>query len=78
MSHELRTPVAVINAAAGNLADGVVGDPARVKRYGATIQTEARRLGETVERVLQLAGLGCGAPLPTGAPCRSTRRAARR
>jgi signal transduction histidine kinase len=64
VSHELRTPVAVINSAAGNLADGVVGDPARVKRYGATIQTEARRLGDTVERVLQLAGLGSGHPLP--------------
>ncbi len=65
VSHELRTPVAVINSAAANLADGIVGDPARVKRYGATIQTEARRLGETVERVLQLAGLGSGRPLPT-------------
>ncbi len=64
VSHELRTPVAVINSAAGNLADGVVGDPARVKRYGTTIQTEARRLGETVERVLQMAGLGSGRPLP--------------
>ena len=64
VSHELRTPVAVIHSAAGNLADGVVGDPPRVKRYGATIQTEARRLGETVERVLQLAGLGSGRPLP--------------
>ena len=60
VSHELRTPVAVINSAAGNLADGVVGDPARVKTYGATIQAEARRLGETVERVLQLAGLEAG------------------
>ena len=64
VSHELRTPVAVIHSAAGNLADGVVGDPPQVKRYGATIQTEARRLGETVERVLQLAGLGSGRPLP--------------
>ncbi len=64
VSHELRTPVAVIHSAAGNLADGVVADPSRVKRYGATIQTEARRLGETVERVLQLAGLGSGRPLP--------------
>ena len=60
VSHELRTPVAVIGAAAGNLADGVVDEPARVKKYGATIQGEARRLAETVERVLQLAGLAAG------------------
>lgn len=64
VTHELRTPVAVIHSAAGNLADGVVHDPSRVKRYGTTIQGEARRLGETVERVLQLAGLGSGRALP--------------
>ena len=57
VSHELRTPVSVIGAAAGNLADGVVGDPQRVRKYGETIQGEARRLAETVERVLQLAGI---------------------
>lgn len=60
VSHELRTPVSVIGAAAGNLADGVVEEPGRVKRYGATIQNEARRLAETVERVLQLAGIAAG------------------
>ena len=60
VSHELRTPVAIIGTAAGNLADGVVEEPGRVKKYGATIQTEARRLGETVERVLQLAGIAAG------------------
>ncbi len=60
VSHELRTPVSVIGAAAGNLADGLVDNASRVKTYGATIQTEARRLGETVERVLQLAGIAAG------------------
>jgi signal transduction histidine kinase len=60
VSHELRTPVSVIGAAAENLADGVVGDPARVKKYGETIQSESRRLAETVERVLQLAGIAAG------------------
>ena len=60
VSHELRTPVSVIGAAAGNLADGVVDEPGRVKKYGATIQAEARRLTETVERVLQLAGIAAG------------------
>jgi signal transduction histidine kinase len=52
--------VSVIGAAAGNLADGVVDEPSRVKKYGETIQGEARRLGETVERVLQLAGIASG------------------
>jgi len=63
VSHELRTPVSVIGAAAGNLADGVVAEPARVRRYGETIQNEARRLAETVERVLQLAGIASGRPV---------------
>ena len=60
VSHELRTPVSVIGTAAGNLADGVVDDPQRVRKYGQTIQGEARRLAETVERVLQLAGIAAG------------------
>ncbi len=60
VSHELRTPVSVIGAAAGNLADGVVAEPARVRHYGETIRGEARRLAETVERVLQLAGIAAG------------------
>jgi signal transduction histidine kinase len=57
VSHELRTPVAVIGAAADNLAQGVVQDPSRVRQYGTTIRAEARRLGDTVERVLEYAGL---------------------
>ena len=68
VSHELRTPVSVIGAAAGNLADGVVGDAARVRKYGETIQGEARRLGETVERVLQLAGIAAGRAAAAPAP----------
>jgi signal transduction histidine kinase len=66
VSHELRTPVSVIGAAAENLADGVVGEPGRVKKYGETIQSEARRLSETVERVLQLAGIAAGSPMAAG------------
>jgi signal transduction histidine kinase len=60
VSHELRTPVAVIHSAAENLSEGVVGDPDRVRRYGEAIETEARRLGETVERVLHFAGIESG------------------
>jgi signal transduction histidine kinase len=59
VSHELRTPVAVIRSASENLAHGVVsGD--RVQRYGQLLQTEAKRLGEMVERVLQYAGIESG------------------
>lgn len=60
VSHELRTPVAVIHSAAENLSEGVVGDPDRVRRYGEAIETEARRLGEMIERVLQFAGIESG------------------
>ena len=60
VSHELRTPVSVIAAAADNLAQGVVTEAGRVKQYGSTIQTEARRLADTVERVLQFAGIQAG------------------
>jgi signal transduction histidine kinase len=70
VSHELRTPVSVIGAAAGNLADGVVGDPQRVRKYGETIQGEARRLAETVERVLQLAGIAAGRAAAARTPVR--------
>ena len=60
VSHELRTPVSVIGAAAENLADGLVADPTRVKQYGTRIQTESRRLRDTVERVLLYAGIEAG------------------
>jgi signal transduction histidine kinase len=60
ISHELRTPVAVIRSAAENLSQGIVGSGDRVKRYGQMIESEARRLGEMVERVLQYAGIESG------------------
>jgi signal transduction histidine kinase len=60
VSHEMRTPVTGIELAARNLEDGLVVDPARVQRYGGVIRTEARRLAETVERVLQFAALEAG------------------
>lgn len=60
VSHELRTPLAVIRSAAENLADGYVGDPSQVKRYGAVIRDEGRRLTEMVEQVLEVAGVQSG------------------
>jgi signal transduction histidine kinase len=68
VSHELRTPVAVIRSAADNLAQGVVGTEDHVKRYGEMIGSEARRLGETVERVLLYAGIDSGRALRARVP----------
>ncbi len=60
VSHELRTPLAVIRSAGENLADGVVSDPAQIKRYGSLVETEGRRLSAMVERVLDFAGISAG------------------
>jgi signal transduction histidine kinase len=68
VSHELRTPIAVIRSAAENLAEGVVGSPDRIKRYGDAIGAEARRLGEMVEHVIQYAGLESGRDLVAHTP----------
>jgi signal transduction histidine kinase len=61
VSHELRTPLAVIRSAGENLADGVVSDPVQVKRYGAVVESEGRRLSDMVERVMRFAGIASGA-----------------
>jgi signal transduction histidine kinase len=68
VSHELRTPIAVIRSAAENLSQGVVANADRVKRYGQMIESESRRLGEMVERVLQYAGIEAGLGVGTRAP----------
>ena len=60
VSHELRTPLAVIQSAADNLADGVVKDQNRSRKYGALIGKEGRRLTEMVEQILELAGAQSG------------------
>jgi signal transduction histidine kinase len=63
VSHELRTPVAAICSTSENLADGVVGEPAQVRAYGAAIRDEGRRLGDMIERVLEFAGAARSRPL---------------
>jgi signal transduction histidine kinase len=60
VSHELRTPLAVIRSAAENLADGVVHDEQRIRRYGELMRTEGRRLTEMVEQILEFAGIQSG------------------
>lgn len=60
VSHELRTPLAVILSASENLADGVVSDPKRLKKYGELISHEGRRLTDMIENMLELAGIQSG------------------
>jgi signal transduction histidine kinase len=55
VSHELRTPLSVIRSAGENLADGVTKGPESVRRYGALVRDEGRRLSEMVEQILAFA-----------------------
>jgi signal transduction histidine kinase len=57
VTHELLTPLAALRSAGQNLADGVVQDPDRIRRYGALIDGEGRRLSEAVGQVLDFAGM---------------------
>ena len=59
VSHELRTPLSVLQTAGFNLGRGGLS-PERIGQYGATIQTECRRLSGMVEQVLSYAGRQSG------------------
>ncbi len=69
VSHELRTPLAVIRSSAENLADGVVADGERVRRYGSVIAGEARRLAQMVEQILRFAASRNGLTHTKLLPC---------
>lgn len=60
VTHELHTPLTAIRSAGQNLADGVVADPQQVRRYGALIEREGRRLSDMVGQALELAGIQSG------------------
>lgn len=60
VTHELRTPLAAVRSAGANLADGVVAEGEHVKRYGAMIEREGRRLSRLVEQTLALSGASAG------------------
>jgi signal transduction histidine kinase len=53
VSHELSTPLSVICVAGENLADGLVADDPAVRRYGALVRDEGRRLRALVDQVLE-------------------------
>lgn len=61
MTHELKTPVATISLASEMLQkDNIFGNPDKAQRYAAIIYDENKRLGEQVEKVLQMALLEKG------------------
>lgn len=60
VTHELNTPLAAIRSAGQNLADGIVKDPAQVRRYGGLIEKEGGRLTALVAQVLDFAGIESG------------------
>jgi signal transduction histidine kinase len=60
VTHELNTPLTAIRSAGQNLADGVVAEPAQVRRYGDLILGEGRRLSRLVSQVLDYAGIESG------------------
>jgi signal transduction histidine kinase len=60
ITHELNTPLAAIRSAAQNLADGVIADPAQVRRYGSLLDREGARLAGLVAQALELAGIQSG------------------
>ncbi|HEY7213998.1 MAG TPA: HAMP domain-containing sensor histidine kinase, partial [Thermoanaerobaculia bacterium] len=60
VTHELNTPLTAIRSAGQNLADGVVAEPAQVRRYGNLIADEGRRLSDMVGQALEFAGIQSG------------------
>jgi signal transduction histidine kinase len=52
VSHDLRTPLTAIRGAAFNVAEGVVEEPAALRRYGKLILRNAEELTSMIENVL--------------------------
>jgi two-component system phosphate regulon sensor histidine kinase PhoR len=63
VSHELRTPLSSIQIFAEFLRRGRVHDAKKVEEYGASIETEARRLSRLVENLLDFSRIESGAKL---------------
>ena len=64
VTHELRTPLAAMYSAAENLAEGVVKDEQRARKYGTVLLDEGRRLKAMIDQTLRYAGLHGQVELP--------------
>lgn len=61
VSHDLRTPLASIRAMVESINDGVVRDPATVRRYLHTIETEVENLSQLINDLFELSQMDAGA-----------------
>lgn len=60
VSHDLRTPVASIRAMVEAINDGVVSEPAEVRRYLGLVQRETERLGRLIDDLFELSRIESG------------------
>lgn len=70
VSHDLRTPLAGMRAMVEALEDGVVGDPADIARYHATMRLEVDRLSGLVDDLFELSRIQSGSLNLSTAPVR--------
>lgn len=63
VTHELKTPLSVMQAAGENLSDGRVQDQERLKSYGNHIYSEAVRLSNMIDKLLDVAKANAGESL---------------
>jgi signal transduction histidine kinase len=61
ISHDLRTPLASLRAMSEALSDGIVDEPAEVRRYHATMRREIERLSSMIDDLFELSQLDAGA-----------------
>ncbi|GAB4463994.1 MAG: hypothetical protein Kow0070_25330 [Anaerolineales bacterium] len=60
VSHDLQTPLASMRAILEAISDGVVDDPAAVKRYLHTAQRDVQNLSALIDDLFQMAQLDAG------------------
>jgi signal transduction histidine kinase len=61
ISHDLRTPLSSVRAMVEALDDGVIDEPAEVKRYYAAMRREVERLNRMIDDLFELAQIDAGA-----------------
>jgi signal transduction histidine kinase len=61
VSHDLRTPLTAIRAMLEALSDGVVDDPATVRRYHETMRAQVEHLSRLIDDLFELSQIESGA-----------------